>query len=68
MNKNEKIYDKNGTLLHQGDVIDTDSCTLEIYYEGWYVVGYKVMWPIEEFTLEPYKDGYCLVDFEKSQG
>lgn len=70
MKKEEKIYDKNGTLLKQGDVIDTDGCTLEIYYDEWYVDANSkdTIWPIETFTLQCYKDGYCLVDFEKSQG
>ena len=70
MKKEEKIYDKNGTLLKQGDVIDTNGCTLEIYYDKWYIDANSknTIWPIENFTLQCYKDGYCLVDFEKSQG
>ena len=70
MKKEEKIYDKNGTLLKQGDVIDTDGCILEIYYDEWYIDANSkdTIWPIEDFTLQRYKDGYCLVDFKKSQG
>jgi hypothetical protein len=68
MKKEEKIYDKNGTLLNNRDVIDTDGCTLEIHYDEWYICGKKDMWRIEEFTIECYKDGYLLTDFEKSQG
>ncbi len=67
MKKSEKIYDKNGTLLVQGDVIDTDGCTLEIYWDEWYIDANSkdTIWRIEEFVLETFKDGYCLVDFEK---
>lgn len=70
MKKEEKIYDKNGTLLKQGDVIDTDGCTLEIYWDEWYIDPHSknTIWPIENFTLQSYKDGYYLADFEKSQG
>ena len=68
MKKEEKIYDKNGALLKQGDIIDTDGCTLEIYYDEWYIAGQRDCWEIEEFALQKYKDGYCLVGFEKSQG
>ena len=68
MHKDYKIYDKNGTLLKKGDVIDTDGSTLEIYWDEWYVAGKRDCWQIEEFTLQNYKDGYCLVDFQKSQG
>ncbi len=69
MSKDDKIYDKNGTLLKQGDVIDTDGCTLEVYWDEWYIVGEKdTMWPLEIFSIESYKDGYCLVDFQRNQG
>lgn len=65
MNKDCKVYDKNGTLLKKGDVIDTDGCTLEIYWDEWYIVGNRDCWKIEEFSLTSYKDGVLLVDFEK---
>jgi len=67
MDKNEKIYDKNGTLLKVGDVIDTDGSTLEIYYDEWYVDPHSknTIWRIEEFSLSTYKDGILLDDFEK---
>ena len=67
MRKEEKIYDKNGTLLNQGDLIDNEGATLEIYYDEWYIDANNkdTIWRIEEFTIEPYKDGYCLVDFYK---
>lgn len=68
MNKDYKIYDKNGTLLKSEDVIDADGAILLDFCGEWYIAGQREMWPIEEFTLQCYKDGYCLVDFEKSQG
>ena len=63
----EKIYDKNGTLLKQGDIIDTDGCTLEAYFDEWYIDpnSKNTIWRIEEFEIQNYKDGYKLVDFEK---
>ena len=70
MKKEEKIYDKNGTLLKNGDVVKDgrDTNTIEVHYDEWYIVGYKDMWKVEQFFLEPYKDGILLTDFEKSQG
>lgn len=67
MNKDEKVYDKNGTLLKAGDVIDDDGSTLEIYYDEWYIDPHSkdTIWRIEEFWLDAYKDGVLLVDFEK---
>ena len=67
MDKNEKIYDKNGTLLTKGDLIDNEGATLEVYYDEWYIDANSkdTIWRIEEFRLDTYKDGYCLLDFEK---
>ena len=65
MHKDYKVYDKNGTLLKKGDVIDTDGATLEIYWDEWYIAGNRDCWQIEEFSLTPYKDGVLLEDFEK---
>lgn len=67
MDKKTNIYDKNGTLLKVGDVIDTDGSTLEIYYDEWYVDPHSknTIWRIEEFSLSTYKDGILLDDFEK---
>ena len=68
MSKNEKIYDKNGTLLKQSDIIDDEGATLEIHWDEWYICGKRDMWKVEQFTLESYKDGYLLPDFQKNQG
>lgn len=67
MDKKTNIYDKNGTLLKVGDVIDTDGSTLEIYYDEWYIDPHSknTIWKIEEFSLSTYKDGIILDDFEK---
>ena len=67
MDKKTNIYDKNGTLLKVGDVIDTDGSTLEIYYDEWYIDPHSknTIWRIEEFSLSTYKDGILLDDFEK---
>lgn len=67
MDKKTNIYDKNGTLLKVGDVIDTDGSTLEIYYDEWYIDprSKNTIWRIEEFSLSTYKDGILLDDFEK---
>jgi len=67
MKKEEKIYDKNGTLLKAGDVIDKEGCTLEVFNNEWYIDAHSknTIWRVEEFTLQRYKDGYCLADFEK---
>lgn len=70
MKKEEKIYDKNGTLLKNGDIVTNgqDTNTIEEHCNEWYIVGHKAMWKIEQFFLENYKDGVLLGDFEKSQG
>lgn len=68
MNKNYKIYDKNGTLLKDGDRL-TDGYDntnwLKIYWDEWYIAGNKDIWQIEEFRIDCYKDGFYLIDFEK---
>ena len=70
MDKEIKIYDKNGTLLKKGDLIDTDGCTLEVYYNEWYIDANSkdTIWRIEEFRLDNYNDGIMLIDFEKKGG
>lgn len=68
MKKEEKIYDKDGTLLKNGDIVDEEGATLEIHFNEWYICGKKDMWKIEEFSLQCYKDGYLLLDFKKLQG
>ena len=61
-----KIYDKNGTLLKDGDRLD-DGSSLKSYWREWYIDcnSKDTIFPITEFTLENYKDGYQLPDFEK---
>lgn len=68
MKKEEKIYDKDGTLLKNGDVVDEEGATLEVQFDEWYICGKKDMWRIEEFSIQRYKDGYLLLDFKKLQG
>lgn len=67
MKATEKIYDKHGTLLRNGDLIDCEGATLETYWNEWYIDANSkdTIWKIEEFSLSNYKDGYMLVDFEK---
>ena len=67
MKKIEKIYDKKGVKLEFGDrVFDGyDITTFDTYYDELYVASEKSIWPIENFYLTCYEDGYQLVDFEK---
>ena len=66
MKATERIYDKNGTLLISGDLINDGYDINELYdfEDTWYIAGNKDMWKLEQFNLETYKDGYLLVDFE----
>lgn len=71
MKKNMIIYDKNGTQLKEHDVLFDDptdeysNVTLEYYFDEWYLAGKVSCWRIEEFSLDTFKDGIKLVDFEK---
>lgn len=64
MHKDNKIYDKNGVLLKEGDKLN-DGGTIRSFWDEWYITGNKDMWKVEEFTLELFKYGFRLVDFEK---
>lgn len=61
-----KIYDRNGTLLKDGDKLD-DGSSLKSYWREWYIDcnSKDTIFPITEFILDNYKDGFKLVDFEK---
>lgn len=63
----ENIYDKNGIKIEFGDIIfdGYDKNTLEPYYGEIYIAGTKSIWRIENFSLDTFKDGYKLNDFEK---
>ena len=66
MKTDMKVYDKNGKLLHFGDILldKYGMSTLENHYDEIYICGKIDMWRIEEFNLDNYKDGIKLVDFE----
>lgn len=66
MKKDMKVYDKNGKLLHLGDIIHDgySMSTFEEHYDELYICGKRDMWRLEEFNLDSYNDGVTLVDFE----
>ena len=69
MKKSEKFYDKNGNKLDFGDIVfdGYDNSAFETYYDEIYIAGEKDIWPVENFNLTCYKDGYKLTDFEKNK-
>ena len=70
MKKSEKIYDKKGIKLEFGDKVfdGYDISTFDTYYNELYIAGEKSIFPIDQFNLTCYKDGYMLLDFEKKGG
>ncbi|MBR3208897.1 MAG: hypothetical protein IKF82_01380 [Bacilli bacterium] len=73
MKSNVKIYDTNGTLLKNGDLIDAeynDDCgyQIETINGEWCVTNEcdkNILIPIENYKPQPYKDGYCLDGWER---
>lgn len=66
MDKTIKLYDSLGRIINNGDkFVDGTSIFINENDENWYIDMDAREWDISEFNYIPFKDGYCLVDFEK---
>lgn len=67
MGKDIIYVDKNGNKIEQGSKLfdGYDTCTAEIHWGEWYIVGQRDMWLFTQFAIDVQPDGTGrLIDFE----